>query len=73
MRATDRWQMNADDEGYVLFVWSPTGWTLREEHGELPPIGTQLEGNGHHLVVSKHGPSPLPGDHRPCAFTVGKD
>jgi hypothetical protein len=68
-------QANASDDGsggYILFAWSPDGWQLSEEHGALPPVGAELERGGHQLVVSKHGPSPLPRDSRPCAFTVGR-
>jgi len=57
--------------GYVLFVWSPTGYTLRESDGEPPPVGQELEDDGRALVVTKIGVSPLPGDDRPCAYTVG--
>jgi hypothetical protein len=58
--------------GYVLFLWSPTGYTLRELEGEPPQVGQELEENGRTLVISKVGASPLPGDARPCAFSVGK-
>jgi hypothetical protein len=57
---------------YLLFVWSPAGYTLREAHGELPRVGQELEDDGRMIVVSKIGASPLPGDRRPCAFSVGK-
>ena len=57
---------------YVLFVWSPAGYTLREVEGDPPRIGDELEDNGHTLVISKVGASPLPGDDRACAFSVGK-
>ena len=55
--------------GYVLFVWSPSGYTLLERDGEPPRVGDELE-NG--LVVTKLGPSPVPGDPRPCAYSMGK-
>ena len=58
--------------GYLLFVWSPTGYALRELDGEPPPVGHELEDDGRVLVVTKVGASPLPGDSRPCAFSVGK-
>ena len=58
--------------GHVLFVWSPTGYTLREAEGDPPPVGYEFEENGRTLVVTKVGASPLPGDPRPCAFSVGK-
>lgn len=57
--------------GYVLFVWSPTGYTLRELDGEPPEVGHEFEVEGHKLVVNKLGASPLPGDTRVCAFSVG--
>lgn len=58
--------------GYVLFVWSPTGYSLREVEGDPPRVGTEFEDDGRTLVVSKIGASPLPGDTRPCAYSVGK-
>ena len=57
---------------YVLFVWSPAGYTLRELEGEPPEVGHEIEDNGHTLVISKIGVSPLPGDTRKCVFSVGK-
>ena len=60
-----------DDGSYLLFVWSPAGYILREEPGELPSVGHEFEEGDLRLVVSKIGASPLPGDRRPCAFSVG--
>jgi len=57
---------------YVLFVWSPAGYTLREVDGDPPHVGEELDDNGHTLVVNKIGASPLPGDDRACAYSVGK-
>jgi hypothetical protein len=57
--------------GYLLFLWSPAGYTLREQEGDLPEVGQTFEEDGHTLVVNKIGVSPLPGDTRPCAFSVG--
>jgi len=57
---------------YLLFVWSPAGYSLREARGELPRVGQELEEDGRTIVVSKIGASPLPGDRRPCAFSVGR-
>jgi hypothetical protein len=59
-------------EEYVLMVWSPAGYTLRELEGDLPQPGVELEDGDHILVVNKIGASPLPGDTRACAYTVGK-
>lgn len=57
--------------GHLLFVWSTAGYTLRERDGDPPPVGHVFEADGVTLVVSKIGPSPLPGDPRRCAFSVG--
>ena len=57
---------------YVLFVWSPAGYTLREMEGDPPQVGHEFEENGQTLVINKIGVSPLPGDTRQCAFSVGK-
>jgi len=61
-----------DRDGYVLFVWSPAGYSLREQQGDPPAVGSELEDGGRLLVVSKVGASPLPGDTRRCVFSVGK-
>ena len=58
--------------GYLLFVWSPTGYTIREMDGDPPPIGHEFEEGDLKLVVNKIGASPLPGDDRVCAYSVGK-
>jgi hypothetical protein len=57
--------------GYLLFVWSPAGYTLREQEGDMPEIGSVFEDDGRKLVINKIGASPLPGDDRPCVFSVG--
>jgi hypothetical protein len=56
---------------YLLFVWSPTGYQLRELEGEPPPVGQELEEDGKRLVVTKIGTSPLPSDPRACVYSVG--
>jgi len=58
--------------GHVLFLWSPNGYTLREAEGDPPPVDFELSEGELTLVVTKIGASPLPGDTRPCAYTVGK-
>jgi hypothetical protein len=63
---------NGSGGGYLLFVWSPAGYTLREQHGELPQVGFEFDEGERRLVVSKIGASPLPGDTRPCVYSVGK-
>jgi hypothetical protein len=55
---------------YVLFVWTPSGWVLREQSGEPPQVGDRIDADGRKLVVSKIGSSPLPGDRRRCVYTT---
>jgi hypothetical protein len=62
----------ADGDSHLLFVWSPAGYTLREEPGDLPQVGDEFEEGDLKLVISKIGVSPLPGDTRPCAFSIGR-
>lgn len=59
------------DDTYLLFSWSPTGYDLREQHGELPGVGATVDADGKSLSVYKVAPSPLPGDSRPCAYAQG--
>jgi hypothetical protein len=61
-----------NSRGYLLFVWSPTGYSLRELEGEPPSVGHEFEENGRTLVVTKIGPSPFPADTRPCVFSIGR-
>jgi hypothetical protein len=56
------------DGTYLLFVWRPTGYLLQERDGEPPAVGAEIELEGDRQRVSKVGPSPLPGDPRPCAY-----
>jgi hypothetical protein len=60
---------NQSGPGYVLFVWSPNGWTLQQRDGDAPALGETVEAGETMLRVSKLGPSPLPGDRRRCAYT----
>jgi hypothetical protein len=53
---------------YVLFVWTPSGYELREREGEPPAMGTEVEEAGAQFTVAKLASSPLPGDSRPCAY-----
>jgi hypothetical protein len=55
--------------GYLLFIWTPTGYRLEERDGEPPVVGDLVElGALGRQEVQKIGPSPLPGDARHCAF-----
>jgi len=56
---------------YLLFVWKPTGYEVREAEGELPSVGSEVEADGQTMRVTKIGASPLPGDDRPCAYLQG--
>ena len=56
---------------YLLFVWTPTGYELREQDGELPNVGDEVEVDERRLSITKLGVSPLPGDQRPCAYSSG--
>jgi hypothetical protein len=53
---------------YLLFVWKPSGYELREAEGEVPAVGAEVEQDNERLRVTKVAPSPLPGDSRPCAY-----
>jgi hypothetical protein len=53
---------------YLLFVWKPSGYELREADGEVPSVGSEVEQDDLKLRVTKVAPSPLPGDSRPCAY-----
>ena len=57
---------------YLLFVWKPTGYELRERDGEVPSVGAVLdEEDLGRMVVTRVAPSPLPGDDRRCAYLQG--
>jgi hypothetical protein len=53
---------------YLLFVSKPTGYELRERDGELPSVGSVLDEEEGRMLVTRIGPSPLPGDDRRCAY-----
>lgn len=53
---------------HLVFVWSATGYNLREREGEPPEVGSSLEDGDRRFVVTKVAPSPLPGDTRRCAY-----
>ena len=58
-------------EGYLLFVWKPSGYELLEQQGDVPAVGAEVEQDGKMLRVTKIAPSPLPGDRRQCAYLQG--
>jgi hypothetical protein len=53
---------------YLLFVWKPSGYELREAEGEVPSVGSEVEADDQTQRVSKIAPSPLPNDSRPCVY-----
>ena len=53
---------------YLVFVWRPSGYELRERDGEPPSVGDELAEDGTRLSVVKVAASPLPGDDRRCAY-----
>ena len=56
------------DGNYLLFIWKPSGYELRETNGELPAIGSEIDTDDGKLQVTKVAPSPLPNDRRPCVY-----
>jgi len=57
---------------HLLFVSKPSGYELREQDGDPPGVGAEVEQDGQTLRVLKLAPSPLPGDKRPCAYLVSR-
>jgi hypothetical protein len=56
--------------GHLLFISTPSGYTLTEEQGRPPAPGSSVavsEELGPFLVM-RLGPSPLPNDDRICAY-----
>ena len=56
---------------HVIFVWTPNGYELQEREGDPPEVGSQVEVADRVQRVLKVGPSPLPGDSRPCVYLQG--
>jgi hypothetical protein len=56
---------------YLIFVWSPAGYELREQDGDPPSVGDEVEVDGRALRITKVAASPLPGDDRVCAYSTG--
>jgi len=53
---------------YLLFIWKPTGYELREAEGEVPSVGSEVEADDQKQHVTKVAPSPLPNDPRLCVY-----
>jgi hypothetical protein len=56
--------------GYLLFVWSPSGYRLVEQQGDPPLVGSEVEDGERRYRVTKVAPSPLPDDTRPCLYLL---
>ena len=57
-----------NEAAHVLFVPSASGYTLVEREGIAPEAGDAVAVDGERFVVRRHGPSPLPGPRRRCAY-----
>jgi hypothetical protein len=60
--------MDGQRQSHLRFVWTPTGYELREREGDAPVVGEEVEEGESRLKVTKVAPSPLPGDSRRCAY-----
>ncbi len=60
----------AGKDGYLLFIWKPSGYELREAGGDVPAVGAEVEQDDQKLRVTKVAPSPLPNDSRQCAYLL---
>jgi hypothetical protein len=55
---------------YLVFVWRPSGYELREREGDPPSVGDELEEDGVQMSVVKVATSPLPRDGRRTAYLM---
>ena len=67
----DHEQHDGQSQKHLLFVWKPSGYELLERDGEPPAVGSAVDLDDRTERVTKIGPSPLPGDRRPCAYLLG--
>ena len=58
-----------DEQHHLLFLPRGHGYELVEREGVAPDAGAEVQLEGRFLVT-KVGPSPLPGDERRCAYLV---
>jgi hypothetical protein len=56
--------------GYLVFVWTPSGYRLEERQGEPPAAGSEVDEGEKRFRVTKVAQSPLPGDRRTCAYLL---
>jgi hypothetical protein len=57
-------------DGHLLFLAEASGYVLLSGPGEPPEPGALVERGERRYHVSRVGPSPLPGDPRPCAYLI---
>jgi hypothetical protein len=55
---------------YLVFVWRPSGYELREREGDPSSVGDELEEDGMQMSVVKVATSPLPRDSRRAAYLM---
>ena len=60
----------AMSSGYLLFVSSPAGYSLRELEGDPPNVGDELEDDGRTVVINKIGALPAPRRPAPLRLLV---
>jgi flavin reductase (DIM6/NTAB) family NADH-FMN oxidoreductase RutF len=66
--------MRTEGKGeHLVFVWTPTGYTLDVRPGEPPLPGAAVDEGERRHRVTKVAASPLPGDPRPCAYLLPAD
>jgi hypothetical protein len=58
--------------GWVVYVWSANGYRLEDRDGDAPRPGELVTIGDTRYEVESVGSSPLPGDHRPCAFVIAR-
>ena len=46
---------------YLLFVWKPSGYELREREGDPPAVGDEVEEDEARMTVTKVGAVAAPG------------
>jgi hypothetical protein len=68
--AEDARTTDSANVGHVRFLATPDGYALSGSEESCPGPGDFVEVDGSGYLVARTGPSPLPGDERPCAFLV---
>ena len=61
-------EAGASECDYLVYLASPAGYRLTSESGPLPAGGERVVDET--ATVLRVGPSPFPGDARPCVFAL---